>query len=194
MSRVITFSRYFQKGHPKAGQPTHFVEKIWKSFSVDALGVTFYEDIYSDINTLNLKNNLSVTIPILDAFKKSIIAYTNYDDIKPKLHTIRAGKRWKSGDKFSPRVWSGKPYASKQIIIAPDIEIKRVATFEMDLNGIYSVDGKYTCDEDGKTDWILAQNDGLTDIDMFHWLMKDYKKPKEFIGQILIWTDKELPY
>lgn len=43
-----------------------------------------------------------------------------------KEHTIRKGKRWKVGDKFSPRIWSGKPYKSKQIILAPDTEIKQV--------------------------------------------------------------------
>lgn len=30
MSRVITFSRFFPKTHPKAGNPTFFVEKFWK--------------------------------------------------------------------------------------------------------------------------------------------------------------------
>jgi hypothetical protein len=32
MSRVLTFSRVFPAYHPKAGQPTGFVEKIWKGY------------------------------------------------------------------------------------------------------------------------------------------------------------------
>jgi len=32
MSRVITFSRAFPKGHPKQGEPTHFVEQLVNSF------------------------------------------------------------------------------------------------------------------------------------------------------------------
>jgi hypothetical protein len=31
MSKVITFSRVFPKYHQKAVEPTHFVEKIYKS-------------------------------------------------------------------------------------------------------------------------------------------------------------------
>ncbi|MGL4598529.1 MAG: hypothetical protein ACRCYO_13510 [Bacteroidia bacterium] len=29
MAKVITFSRVFPAHHPKKGQPTHFVEKVW---------------------------------------------------------------------------------------------------------------------------------------------------------------------
>jgi hypothetical protein len=32
MSKVITFSRVFPSYHPKKGQPTYFVEKLYKSF------------------------------------------------------------------------------------------------------------------------------------------------------------------
>ncbi len=105
----------------------------------------------------------------------------------PKLHTIRSGSRWKAGDKFSPRVWSGKPYNSKQIIIAPDLEVKKVFDFHMDLNGVYSINGKYL---DSGVDYVLAINDGLTEEDMFHWFMPNYSKPKEFTGQIICWSDK----
>lgn len=36
-----------------------------------------------------------------------------------KHHTIRAGNRFKTGDYFSPRVWSGSPYNSKQLNMRP---------------------------------------------------------------------------
>jgi len=163
MSRVITFSTKYPSYHPKKGQPTGFVPKIQKSLSLMGIDVSLYES-----NPV-----------VLDLFD-------------PKNHTIRRGKRWKAGDKFSPRVWSGKPYRSKQIIIAPDIEIKRVVDFEMDLNGVYSLDGKYI--ESEKTYAALAKNDGLTEDDMFQWLMPNYEKPVEFSGQVLIWTTAKLPY
>ena len=101
MSRVITFSRVFPAYHPKKGQPTYFVEKVLQSLKVQAYA---------------LPTNV---VPIIS----HEILLHNYS---PKHHTIRSGNRWKVGNKFSPRVWSGKPYNSKQIIIAPDIEIKKI--------------------------------------------------------------------
>lgn len=107
-----------------------------------------------------------------------------------KHHTIRSGNRWKVGDKFSPRIWSGKPYNSEQILIAACIEIKKIWDFEMDLNCVYSINGKYT---DEKTDILLAKNDGLTPEDMQFWFMPDMNKPKEFSGQIICWN-KDIIY
>src|SRR6185312_11465979 len=110
MSKVLTFSRTFPAYHARAGEPTYFVEKIWK----------FLWD--------NEKSNYN---PVREYFQcYDEVFPVNYEDEKenihhhaPKVHTIRAGHRWKVGDKFSPRVWSGKTYCSKQITIAPDIEI-----------------------------------------------------------------------
>lgn len=125
--------------------------------------------------------------------KESLAMWSNFWDLTVgnqiltyKHHTIRAGNRWKVGDKFSPRVWSGKPRNSKQIIIAPDIEIKKVFDFEMDLNGIYSINGKYISH---KSYHKLANNDGLTEVDMQFWFMPNMNKPKEFKGQIICWDE-----
>jgi hypothetical protein len=97
MSKVITFSRVFPKYHPKAGQPTYFVEKFLSS-----INYKYYDE------DRQFNPRLSVDI------------------FEPKHHTIRNGNRWKVGDKFSPRVWSGKPYNSKQIILSDDVEIKQI--------------------------------------------------------------------
>ena len=105
MSKVITFSRNFPSYHPKKGAPTYFVEKVLKS--------------------IDEKHQLNV-------WNRSDLSFINQwalTECKPKHHTIRAGNRWKVGDKFSPRVWSDKPYKSKQITIAPDIEIKQIYLF-----------------------------------------------------------------
>lgn len=90
MSKIITFSRNFPVKHLKAGQPTYFVEKIWEQIGLPEKEFSF-----------NLPDE-----------------YCNFlrqdsDLIWQKSHTIRSGHRWKVGDTFSPRVWSGNPYRSK---------------------------------------------------------------------------------
>lgn len=156
MAKVITFSRTYPSYHPKKGQQTYFVEKL-------------YNSLYSKNNLMDYPKELDVDESILGI----------------KHHTIRAGNRWKKGDFFSPRIWSGKPYNSKMITLAPDIEIKNIWDFEMDLNGVYSINGKYT---DEETNYRLASNDGLTEIDMQFWFMPNMDKPKIFKGQIICWT------
>lgn len=165
MSKVIKFSRVFPKTHPKAGQPTYFVEQIY--------------------NCLYSKNNL-MDYPIGLDIDESIKGI--------KHHTIRAGNRFKVGEKFSPRVWSGKPYKSKQIIIAPDIEVKKVYDFEIEVDEDYLailIDGKafwesnfrFKVNDDGLK--FLAKNDGLELEDFKTWF--GFKKP--FKGQIICWSD-----
>jgi len=175
MSKVITFSRTFPAYHPKAGQPTYFVEQIWNglidnSFKID----------YAKICTFN--NELSPDI--LWPFWKAI--NIGFSGLGVKHHTIRSGNRWKVGDKFSPRVWSGKPYKSKQIIIAPDIEVKKVWEFEIDANGIYIINDTYV---GFKKEELLAKNDGLTVDELQHWFIPSMKKHKPFSGQIICWNE-----
>src|SRR3954464_12353234 len=102
MARVMTLSRQFPRGHLRAGKPTFFVEKI-----LNSLG---YAEFKKDLPPA-----------VIDIINDFVIL-----DGQTKHHTIRAGHRWKAGDYLSPRVWSGKPYNSKQIIIGTDIEIKKV--------------------------------------------------------------------
>ena len=93
MARAITFSRYFPAHHPKKGQPTLFVEKIWKSFAVRALNEIFYQPMVEDINDLNA--HLSDYV-LLSDFRKSLLAnYGGSNNIEPKKHTIRKGTRCK---------------------------------------------------------------------------------------------------
>lgn len=153
MSRVITFSRYFPAHHPKAGQPTFFVEKILRSRQLIDLS---FLDIFIDINA--------------------------FDNSTPKHHTIRAGKRWKVGDKFSPRIWSGNPYRSKMIIIAPDIEVKKIWDFDCDIKGVFYLNGKAL----DVTSSDLPMNDGLSDNDLLDW----FPVGNPFSGQIICWNDK----
>lgn len=160
MSKVITFSRTFPAYHPKAGQPTYFVEKMHKS-----------PDVLSPESVI---------------YNKDIFNFAVYNDCLPKLHTIRAGERWKKGDKFSPRVWSGEPYKSKQITIAPDIEIKWTRYFEIADEYVYLGDlGKFSKAVDYKTLADIAKNDGLSVVDFQGW----FKWPRPFEGQIISWDE-----
>jgi hypothetical protein len=160
MRRVLTFSRTFPAYHPKAGQPTGFVEKFWTS--IDSI----------DINQIKLPN------------ERGNFCFNKYE---PKYHTIRSGNRWKVGDKFSPRVWSGKPYRSKQITIAPDTEVLKVWTVEIHpvftdgkVDGVdFSVNGRPFFDWDN-----LATNDGLSTDDLYSW----FRSSLPFLGQIICWN------
>lgn len=168
MSKVITFSRTFPGYHPRAGQPTYFVEKFYKSFrNGDGAPETFWPFIDKYLETFG-------ELPGKDFDSKKDF----FTSLAPKHHTIRAGHRWKAGDWFSPRVWSGKPYNSKQIQFAPDIQIKKVWNVQRDDYGIFLIEGKDTYDIRE-----LAKNDGLSEDDLWRWI----KWPME--GQIICWDE-----
>lgn len=168
MARVITFSRTFPAYHPKAGQPTHFVEKFWESIKIQ------------DLNPIQGLGD-----------EKQRFCFETF---APKHHTIRAGSRWKVGDMFSPRVWSGKPYNSKQIIIAPDIEVKKVWDFEM-IPDLHWDECMYKSKDfivDADRLNAIAKNDGLTLTEFAQWfagsgMMSSKRKP--FTGQIICWNE-----
>ena len=125
MSKVILFSRVFPKYHPKVGKPTYFVEKITKSLHKQGLKPCDIDSNIFDEDVYHIANS--------------------------KHHTIRNGNRWKAGDKFSPRVWSDKPYKSKQIILSDDIEIKKIYDFVI-KDHVFFIDGKVS------TEVILITN------------------------------------
>lgn len=177
MPRVITFSRYFPKGHPKAGQPTRFMQKMWQGL----------------IQVGNLEYREAMRKIIRDDFNADGVHWASKEWI-PKWHTIRSGNRWKVGDKFSPRVWSGKPYASKQIQFAPDIEIKKVQDFEIVILGgviCFRINDRprgqlYPLNAHLQE---IAKNDGLNTDDLISWFTCHPKARKEgFRGQILCWN------
>lgn len=158
--KEIMFSTFFQSSHPRKGDPTFFIEKIIKG----------------------LDGNGEV-----DPFvKKMVIVSPITQCFAPKYHTIRKGNNFKIGDHVNFKVWSGKPYQSKKVIFARNVEIKQTWEFEMDDNGVYAINGKYL---DTPNYLVLSQNDGLTEEDMFFWFMPDYSKPKEFKGQIICWNN-----
>jgi len=162
MAKTILFSTKFPSYHPKKGEPTFFVEKIIQSvmkpndnswYDLDHSKLPFDKEFY---------------------FSK---------ECKPKHHTIRSNQRWKVGDKFSPRIWSGQPYQSKQITIAPDIEIKKVWDFKLLGGNAFMTGHDYMRDSFlGK----IAMNDGLSLINFISWF-KQFSE--NFDGQIICWNE-----
>jgi hypothetical protein len=133
------------------------VEKLWNS-------------IYDDLSV----------IPFELARELKVIS--DCDD--KKHHTIRAGHRWKVGDLFSPRVWSGKPYNSKQIVIANDIQIKKIFDFELTFDDLFFInDNLYAYSSSHDALEALAKNDGLSQVDLLNWFNKPFK------GQIICWNE-----
>jgi len=165
MRHIRTFSRYFPGNHPRYGEPTGFVEKFWQSL---------YEmDESQPSDEFLCKKGL----------EEACRNFTGPYDFHAKHHTIRAGNRIKVGDAISFRVWSGKPYLSKQIIIAPDIQVVKTWKFEVRKHHIGT---DFYIDDIARFFSLnrLAENDGLSKEDMFDW----FNKP--MIGQIICWNPK----
>jgi len=193
MAKVITLSRRFPSYHPKKGQCTYFVEKVLPALGIDIETTHGFIPAYLDeLEPLNAHLPAGVAYDF-------VCKLTNIGDTPLKYHTIRAGKRWKAGDKASLRVWSDTPYDSKQIILAPDIVIPKVLDVEM----YYDDPGKLCIDIGGSTYayWseilgVASKNDGLDWKDMIDWFVRspDFKKTKHFSGQMIFFTDVKTPY
>lgn len=183
--KYIMFSRQYPKGHPCAGEPTFFPEKIinnrLQEFGLGGLVAYCNMDtVYPDLFDWGLVNEPSI-------------------DHLSKGHTIRPGRRWKKGEQFSPRVWSGLPYRSKQVAFLPPLTIVDVFDIKISYTGYGSSivvwlgnnlllmsplqsstgDSKYT--RVSKFDLKIAQNDGLSANDWIAWF------PNHFTGQMICW-------
>lgn len=101
-----------------------------------------------------------------------------------KVHTIRAGKRWKVGDIFSARTWTGKPYKSKQESFLEPVEIKKVWDIDIYETMEVFINGKFYCNYGSELIVGLASNDGLDEMDFKCWFMD-----LPFSGQIICWKE-----
>lgn len=110
MSKIITFSTKFPAHHPRKGESTDFVGKIWASL----LAVDY--DLYSDyLHPDGRPDN------ILSAGE-----YIKQFGDKQKHHTIREGNKKRVGDFIHPHYWIGRPYHTAKFAFAPPIEIKKI--------------------------------------------------------------------
>ena len=167
--KVLTFSRHFPKGHPKAGQPTYFVERI-----------------------LNLIHDNQIVLDnICDELKPFINDFELITPTYHKHHTIRAGSRWKAGDMASLRIWSGVPRHSKQIEFA-QVEVKKVWPAEIYIGNLIMEIRIDEMSQSLEQKEVISKNDGLELIDFVNWF-KIHPKTKKgiaFAGQIICWSDK----
>ncbi len=177
MAKVITVSLFFPSYHPRKGEPTFFIEKIYASMADNIEGF----EIPNDAN--------------------DFWDFHEYYNASPKHHTIRKGKRWKTGDMASIRIWgndinpkSGRKgaYHSKKITIAPDVEVT-VFDFEIKNNTSFQssiyINDKFYCYIGDKNSHLIAKNDGLELEDLKAW----FKFPASFSGQLISFK-KDLKY
>lgn len=185
MAKVLPIATKFMAGHPRAGEPTYFVEQILNALNINYSGSAYIELLFA--------LNPDTPRHILTDFQLSLAETGD-----KKLHTIRAGNRWKPGDMFSPRVWgtdvnpkSGRkgPYHSKQIIIAPDQKVEKTWGIEIAQSPIEIIVPKsfYKVYDVMLPLGEVAKNDGLSIQDFSEWFKKS------FTGQIICW-DKNLSY
>lgn len=175
--KVLTVSRFFPAGHPKAGQPTWFVPKIWNGLR--------NQDYSLPESITKYVPNISQLLSNDDYLEAMTIR-------EIKLTTIRAGNRFKPGDMVSLRVWSEKPYRSKQIEFA-QVEVKRTISVTIHVDEFLS---SWVGENTNKPNsWNLlplcevAKNDGLQCDDFVNWFKIHPKKNGDsFIGQIIIWS------
>lgn len=174
----IKFARKYLKAHPKHGQETFFIEKIWSND--DALSPPYIKPVSTSI------------------LEKEFDNYTK-NTYHPKGHTIRKGNRWKEGDLFDATVWTADPYHSKVITFAKDIKVVKTHSFEIKDNFIYvdkeKIGGMNKMEDKVFGDYyylygfsnieLIAKNDGLELQDFLDW----FKFPEPFDGQIIVWRE-----
>ena len=109
-----------------------------------------------------------------------------------KITTIRNGHRWKEGDVFSPRRWSGKPYRSPMITLADPITVIKVYNFEKrSINDPYwYLDGRKIISKDLL--YLIAKNDGFEHSSHGYADLKEWLRfPTPFDGQIICWGETD---
>lgn len=171
MKRIV-FSTKFPGYHPRKGERTHFVEKIWKGL----LPIFGEEEMLQYLEPYgkeywDIENILVHTDDGQPVFKNRY----------PKLHTIRPKRKrpLKIGEEFLPVIWSGRPYHSPQIQFAPPLPIKTYGPVIVADSGDlpdFIIDGKIQNIEQ------VAQNDGLEIGDFADWFTNAAGKELELIS------------
>lgn len=168
MPKVRTLSLTFMKGHPRAGEPTHFIEM----FSI-SMGI---EKKLFGLNPI-------VDFSIMDD-DSAILGLESFHHIKPKHHTIRMGRHFKANDELTLAVWSGKPYHSKQVKLwTGSIRAVNIVILNSpDWIAFYKDTAKKLTPLKIEK---LAKNDGLEIDDFLAWFNLPEGKHE---AQILIWN------
>lgn len=144
------------------GEPTHFIEKLWKMAIqqeyFDREEFYYYYGLAKEVKQIQL-----------------------YDTFAPKLHTIQnQSDRFKVGQKVQPYVCTEKPYRSPQFDFMPPLEIVSKQTFDI-IHDSFMFQKKAFVFIDGRKLWedeieSLAINDGFNSIEHF---FQYFTKPVE---------------
>lgn len=176
MSKVLTFSQVFPSTHPRAGAKTGFPAKILSSLMVDPSAPEYF-DFLCGLNRKNLDAG-KYTKRELIGWLESVARQTPGPD---KIHTIRGASRFVPGEMVSPRVWTGRPYFSPQIILWDPVEIKQKFSFQIIRGKVY-IGGVFYCDPyDVDKLYPLAINDGLNMADFLNW----FKYPTDIFDKAI---------
>ncbi|MDL2310274.1 hypothetical protein LJC39_04075 [Parabacteroides sp. OttesenSCG-928-B22] len=167
-TQVLTVSKRFLFGHPRAGQETMFANKIR-----NGVGITCKE---------------CREVERFDGDCCGFIPKQSGD----KIHTIRDNRPyWRSVFErnmlLSVRQWSGKPYQTPQETFL-DIEPGKWGVQEITMikgeNGLEAYVNEQSIDID-----TLAANDGLSRADFEAWFDPHFKRKNVFYGMIIHFTD-----
>lgn len=165
-----------------AGQPNKFIEKIWSGLeNVDMFG------------SPELSNYAYAYRFKLGRFPDWYL-HGRKNEFKPKLHTVRAGTRWKSGMDIHFAI---NPRSKNYFQFAPVIPCVSVQEIEI-IEMVMTSSSHCYQTQDGRV-WVivvdgvhlkrtqieqLAINDGFDSVEQFFsWFNKDFK------GQMIHWSD-----
>lgn len=162
-TQVITVSRNFLSGHPKAGQPTYFAHKL----------------LAAECNKEGLATDENGQPKVIIGQKLHTIR-DNYS------HWVKVAERVKVGEMIlSIRQWIGKPYQSTQHTLT-NTDKMGVQEITM-INGVHGfevyVENKAVDIE------TIAKNDGLSREDFEAWFAPYFKRRYVFTGVIIHFTD-----
>lgn len=173
---ILSFStKWPQRMTACAGQPNYFVEKILNSFK-----------------TANVVEPGIVNVNGLERVGY-IFNAKHYNIAKPKLHTIRAGNRWRPGMKIHMAINNrSKDYLQ----FAPTIEcvsVQDISILHASGHAEVKIDGEwfgeiyhYGLDDihEYTNDLLtLVQNDGFESVEQLFTYFN-----QNFVGQIVHWT------
>lgn len=190
-TQVLTVSKRFLSGHPKAGEMTCFREKI-----IEKLGE--YYPVQCKCGWVGSSEHCD-SFPIGDTGDHSDptcpICESDVFDFKcePKIHTIRDNySYWESAIErnmlLSIRQWIDKPYKKPGQEKIVDLE-----PGEWGIQGITMINGHngleaFVGDKNIDID-VLAENDGLSRTDFEAWFAPRFKRKDIFDGVVIHFTD-----
>ena len=161
------------------GKPNHFVEKILSGMTKN-IGLDLRVEIDRDY------------LPEYSKRTGNKLSYSNIEQFFQKIHTIRAGNRWKDHQKIHFVIGNRTKYRFQ---FAPVLPVNKIQEIEI-IREPFIFEGKRQKGDkckviiDGRRIsnnevFVLAENDGFDSLkDFLKYFNTDFK------GQLIHWTDK----